>query len=190
MASWSSIARACSALAILLFSTACRQRELPVYKTVPQFTLTSQTGAPFDSSTLQGNVWLADFFFTNCTGPCPRMSSRFRQIQKSFAGARDLKFVSITVDPQRDTPAALADYARKFSAEPGRWFMLTGPADQLQNLSRNVFMLGDVSGDLTHSTRFVLMDRKSRIRGFYQSNEPDSIQQLNKDIQLLLKEKT
>ena len=118
------------------------------------------------------------------------MSSRFRQIQRSFAGAQDLKFVSITVDPQRDTQAALADYARKFSAEPGRWFMLTGPVDQLQNLSRNVFMLGDVSGDLTHSTRFVLMDRKSQIRGFYQSSEPESIQQLNKDIQLLLKGKT
>ena len=64
-------------------------------------------------------------------------------------------------------PAVLAEYARKFSAEPGRWYMLTGTMDALHNLSRNAFMLGDVTGDLEHSTRFVLLDRKSRIRGFY-----------------------
>jgi protein SCO1/2 len=190
MASWSSIARACSSVAILLAVAGCQRRELPVYRAVPSFTLTAQTGASFDSASLHGKVWLADFFFTNCTGPCPRMSSRFRQIQRSFAGVNDLEFVSITVDPQRDTPTQLADYARKFSAEPGRWFMLTGPVDRLHDLSRNVFMLGDVSGDLTHSTRFVLMDRQSRIRGFYRSDEPESIQQLTKDIQLLLKEKS
>ena len=191
MASWCSTARACSAaIAAVVLFTSCRQRELPVYKTVPRFSLTSQTGQAFDSSSLNGSVWVADFFFTNCTGPCPRMSSRFRQIQKSFPSAPDLKFVSITVDPARDTPAVLTEYARKFSAEPGRWLMLTGPVETLQNLSRQVFMLGDIQGDLTHSTRFVLMDRKSQIRGFYQSNEPESIQQLTKDIQLLLKEKT
>lgn len=117
------------------------------------------------------------------------MSSRLRQLQRTFAGRRDLKIVSITVDPKRDTPAVLAEYARKFSADPGRWFMLTGTMDQLHDLSRNVFMLGDVTGALDHGTRFVLMDRRSRIRGFYHSADPESIEQLTGDIRLLLKEK-
>ena len=189
MAYWSSIARVCSVIAALAAITACTRRELPVYKTVPEFSLISQTGEPFHSKTLEGSVWVADFFFTSCTGPCPRMSSRFRQIQKAFPGQNDLKLVSMSVDPERDTPEVLAEYARKFSAEPGRWFMLTGTVDALHNLSRNVFMLGDVTGDLEHSTRFVLLDRQSRIRGFYHSSDSESIDQLMKDIKLLLKEK-
>lgn len=191
MASWYWIARASSVIAVVAATalSGCARRELPVYKTVPEFSLVSQTGEPFHSKSLEGNVWVADFFFTSCTGPCPRMSSRFRQIQKAFPGQNDLKLVSMSVDPERDTPAALADYARKFSAEPGRWYMLTGDIGALHNLSRNVFMLGDVTGDLEHSTRFVLLDRQSRIRGFYHSADSESMDQLMKDIKLLLKEK-
>jgi protein SCO1 len=192
MASWCSIARASSAAAIIAavaVLNGCARRELPVYKTVPEFSLISQTGEPFHSKSLEGNVWVADFFFTSCTGPCPRMSSRFRQIQTAFPGQDDLKLVSMSVDPERDTPEVLAEYARKFSAEAGRWYMLTGNMDALHNLSRNVFMLGDVTGDLEHSTRFVLLDRQSRIRGFYHSADSESMEQLMKDIRLLLKER-
>lgn len=189
MASWSSIARVCSAAAAVAVFSACSHRELPVYKDVPEFSLISQTGEPFHSKSLAGSVWVADFFFTSCTGPCPRMSSRFRQIQKAFPGRNDLKLVSMSVDPKRDTPEVLAEYARKFSAEPDRWFFLTGDMEALHNLSRNVFMLGDVTGDLEHSTRFVLLDRQSRIRGFYHSSDSESIDRLKKDIRQLLKEK-
>jgi protein SCO1/2 len=191
MASWSSIARASSLAAVLtaaLLTGSCTQRELPIYSSIPEFELTTQTGERFRSGSLKGNVWVADFFFTTCTGPCPRMSSRMRQVQKTFPGRDDFKLVSMTVDPKRDTPAALADYARKFSAEPGRWFFLTGEMEQLHNLSRNVFLLGDVTGDLEHSTRFVLVDRESRIRGYYHSSDSESIQQLIGDISVLLKE--
>ncbi len=191
MASWSSIACTCSLFAVLpaaLFLNGCNHRQLPVYSSVPEFQLTSQNGSSFDSKSLHGSVWVAEFFFTHCTGPCPRMNSRFRHIEKTFDGQNDLKLVSMTVDPDRDTPAVLADYARKFSAEPGRWFFLTGPIDQLNHLCRKVFLLGDITGDLNHSTRFVLVDRKSRIRGFYQSNDSDSMKQLISDIRLLLKE--
>jgi protein SCO1/2 len=192
MASWFSIARACSLLAVLpaaLLLDGCRSRQLPLYSTVSQFQLTAQDGTSFNSQSLQGSVWIAEFFFTNCTGPCPRMNSRLRHIEKTFAGQNDLKIVSMTVDPARDTPAVLAAYARKFSAEPGRWFFLTGPLAELNRLCRNVFLLGDITGDLNHSTRFVLVDRQSRIRGFYQSNDSDSMKQLISDIRLLLKER-
>jgi protein SCO1/2 len=178
------------ALAVLTLATAaCARKPLPVYGSVPDFTLTSQTGAEFHGASLDGSVWIADFFFTNCAGPCPRMSSRFRRIEKTFTNRSDLKLLSLTVDPQRDTVPAIAEYARKFGAEPGRWFFLTGPMDRLNTLCRNVFMLGNVDGNLDHSTRFVLVDRSRRIRGFYRSEDSESLQQLMRDIQLLLKEK-
>lgn len=170
-------------------TTGCRAKPLPAYGAVPDFILTMQTGQAFRGSSLDGSVWVADFFFTHCTGPCPMMSSRFRRIDKTFAGRNDLKLVSMTVDPRRDTVPAIAEYARKFNAEPGRWFFLTGPMSELNTLCRNVFLLGNVDGDLDHSTRFVLVDRKRQIRGFYQSNDSGSMRQLVRDIESLLKEK-
>jgi protein SCO1 len=118
------------------------------------------------------------------------MTSQMRKVSQTFADRPDLKFVSITVDPVRDTPTALAAYARQFHADPARWVFLTGAQPELQKLSRNVFMLGDVDGSLEHSTRFVLVDRQGRIRGFYLTSEPGAIDQLNGDIRTLFKEKS
>lgn len=189
MASWSSITKVYSLVAAAVALTACGSKPLPVYGTVPDFTLTSQNGSPFQGSSLDGSVWVADFFFTHCTGPCPRMSARFRRIDKTFAGRNDFKLISLTVDPKRDTVPVIAQYARVFNAEPGRWFFLTGPMDRLNHLCRDVFLLGNIDGDLNHSTRFVLVDRHRRIRGFYRSDDADSMKQLNTDIQSLLKER-
>ncbi len=83
----------------------------------------------------------------------------------------------------------LADYARRFGAQDGRWFFLTGPMDRLNQLSRHVFMLGNVDGQLDHSTRFMLMDRRRRIRGFYRSEDNESMHKLMGDIETLLKER-
>jgi protein SCO1/2 len=190
MACWSSTVRACSFVAVAalsLLAAGCRTTPLPVYGKVPDFKLTSQTGAEFHGASLDGSVWVAEFFFTHCTGPCPRMNSRFRQIEKKFE-RQDLKLVSMTVDPARDTVPVLAAYAKTFSAEPGRWFFLTGPLDELNHLGRTVFLLGDVNGNLDHSTRFVLVDRRRTIRGFYRSEDVEAVQQLMRDIEALLKE--
>ncbi|HZT37729.1 MAG TPA: SCO family protein [Bryobacteraceae bacterium] len=193
MASWSSIARASSALSIagaILLVYGCRQKQpLPVYGAVPEFTLMGQDGRPFDSHALDDKVWVADFFFTSCTGPCPRMSSMMRRIQNDFKGERGLNFVSFTVDPARDHPAALAAYAKRFQADPDRWHFLTGRVDELNRLSLKVFKLGAVTGNsLDHSTRFVLVDRRRRIRGFYLTAEPDALKHLTSDIRSLLDE--
>ena len=77
-------------------------------------------------STLNGHVWVANFMFTNCPGPCPRMSSQMHEVQTALAG-QDVKLVSITVDPERDTPEKLAKYAAFYNATPGVWYFLTGP---------------------------------------------------------------
>jgi protein SCO1/2 len=157
-----------------------------VYGVVPEFTLTGQDGRPFDSRELDGKIWLADFFFTHCTGPCPRMSSMIRRVQNDFHQASDLNFVSFTVDPSRDTPTALASYAQRFQADPQRWHFVTGPMDELNHLSLKVFMLGVVDGKLNHSTRFVLIDRKRRIRAFYVTGEENVLARVRADIRSLL----
>jgi protein SCO1/2 len=178
---------ACCALALSGCGLGYGPGKLEILGTVPDFTLTDQTGAPFSSATaLHGVDWIADFVYTTCPGPCPRMSSQMHEVQSALLGADGvqadkIRLVSFTVDPAHDTPPVLADYAKRFGAKQGTWFFLTGPEDALHHLSRDAFMLGDVNGSLEHSTRFVLVDRKSRIRGFYLTSDPDAIARLIAD---------
>jgi len=179
------------ALGLLCFGLAgCRpEAPLQVYWQLPDFQLTSQTGQAFDRKSLDGNIWVADFIYTTCTGPCPRMSAQMRGVQSAVANMPDVKLVSFTVDPQHDTPQALAAYATRYHATPGRWFFLTGSQAALEQLCRNGFKLGDVDGSLVHSTRFVLIDRHSRIRGFYTTSDDSAASRLLHDIRTLRAEK-
>jgi protein SCO1/2 len=161
-----------------------------VYWQVPEFQLTSQSGRPFDSKSLGGSIWVADFIFSTCTGPCPRMSAQMRVVQNAVQSMPDVKLVSFTVDPRHDTPAALSKYAIRYRALPGRWFFLTGDQPALQAVYRNGFKLGDVDGSLVHSTRFVLVDRHCRVRGFYTSSEDAALPRLLHDIRTLHGEKS
>jgi protein SCO1/2 len=178
-----------SAVAALALAGCSSRAKLPVLGSVPPFALTDQSGVAFDSTKLADRVWVADFMFTNCPGPCPRMSSQMRQVQTALAVA-DVKLVSFTIDPERDTPEALSNYAVRYSARRGIWYFLTGPVETLRHLDRDVFKLGNIDGSLQHSTRFVLMDRKSRVRGYYLTSEPDAIQQLISDAKSLLRERS
>jgi protein SCO1/2 len=174
------------AAALIVLAGCSRQASLPSFGVVPEFALTDQTGAQFDSaSSLAGRVWVADFFFTTCPGPCPRMSSQMHQVQTALAG-RGVRLVSMTVDPEHDTPLVLADYSKHFEAQVGVWFFLTGPREALNHLDRDVFKLGAVDGTLDHSTRFILVDRKSQVRGYYLTSEPDAVTRLIADAKSLL----
>jgi protein SCO1 len=178
-------------LVLLIPLAGCRQEApLPVYWQVPAFRLTAQSGQPFDSKSLEGDIWVADFIFTNCPGPCPRMSAQMRGVQSAIENMPGVKLVSFTVDPKNDTPAALAAYATRYRAEPGRWFFLTGDQAALEDICRNGFKLGDVDGSLVHSTRFVLLDRHSRVRGFYSTSEDGALPKLLHDIRTLAREKS
>lgn len=170
----------------LLFLAGCAtEAPLPNYGEVPRFHLTSQSGGPLGRSDLEGFIWVADFIFTNCTGPCPRMSSLMRHIQ---ASAPRVKLVSFTVDPDRDSPPVLAAYARRYQADPSRWYFLTGARAELNDLGLTGFKLGNVDGSLVHSTRFVLVDRKSKIRGYYGTDEDDPSGRLLRDVRRLDRE--
>ena len=151
---------------------------------VPSFALTDQAGWSFDSESLRGSVWIADFIFTSCAGSCPRMSEQMALLQKRLPAA--VQMVSITVDPKRDSPAALAEYARRYGAQEGRWHFLTGSADEIAQIVQKGFRLSYAEGGspeepVTHSSRFVLVDRGGFIRGYYDSTDPPKLEQLIRD---------
>lgn len=178
-------------LLVSLLGAGCSSKPpLPSYGVVSDFTLTDQNGAAFSSAALDKRVWVADFIFTNCPGPCPRMSSQMHQVQSALASEPGVRFVSFTVDPAHDTPPVLAAYAKHFEADPAKWFFLTGAVASLNHLSYDVFRLNRVDGSLEHSTRFVLVDGESRIRGFYSTSDQDAIPSLIADARRLLRERS
>ena len=155
--------------------------KLPVYGKVPEFSFIECSGKPFESKDLQGKVWIADFIFTRCGGPCPLMSSRMAQLQKALKSVQNIRFISFSVDPEHDSPQVLAEYAKRYDADKNRWFFLTGDRILLQKLARETFKLtiekntektpGDDSNDILHSTYFILVDSQGRIRGYYNLSE-------------------
>ena len=176
-------------LLVSILAAACSPaKRLDILGQVPHFQLIDQTGQPFDSRSLAGHVWVADFFFTNCPGPCPMMSSKMHQVEAKTSRTPDVKLVSFTVDPDRDTPPVLAAYSRHFLADSGRWWFLTGDRVLLNDLGLHAFHLNTVDGSLNHSTRFVLVDRKMQIRGYYGTLEDGAIARLLDDIRHLERE--
>ena len=182
---WTGLRPILQTLAFLLLAACSRPAPLPIMGQVPVFDLVAQDGQPFDSRSLDGRIWVADFIFTHCDGPCPMMSRHMRNIQTQSASVR---LVSFTVDPARDTPAELAAYAKHFTAQPSRWSFLTGDAARLNDLALHTFKLNSVDGSLTHSTRFVLVDGRRNIRGYYISSEDGFLTKLMHDIRQLERE--
>jgi len=177
-------------LAPALLLTACVQpKPLPELGLVLPFHLTDQAGRPFDSQVLAGHVWVADFIYTTCNGPCPMMSSHMHRIEERTAENPDVKLVSFTVDPDHDTAPVLAAYARHFLAAPARWSFLTGDKGSLTEVGFASFHLNSVDGSATHSTRFTLVDRQMRIRGYYTTGDDSFMRQLLHDIRQLERER-
>src|SRR6266852_9369813 len=172
-------------LVFALVGCGARTSSLPVFYDVPEFELVAQDGQPFDSKVLAGKIWVADFIYTTCPGPCPRMTSQMHEVQDAIVKMPDVKLVSFTVDPARDTPSVLADYANTHGASSEHWYFLTGPETTLQKLDRDVFKLVSLNASMEHSTRFVLVDRQSRIRGYYDTSEARAIPRLIDDIYAL-----
>lgn len=164
--------------------------QLPELGAVPPFRLTDQDGKSFGSSQLQGKIWIADFVYTTCPGPCPMISSRMSETQKPLRDT-DVKLVSFSVDPAHDTPEVLRGYAEKLNAQPGRWEFLTGDKATIYRLSRDGFKLAAAAaadGQPVHSTRMILVDRAGQIRGYYDATDADAITRLLADVAHLRRE--
>jgi protein SCO1 len=172
--------------------SALRHRTVSSYGTVPAFQLTNQNGQAFGSAQLAGKIWIADFIYTTCPGPCPMISGRMSELQKPLEKT-DVHLVSFSVDPEKDTPAVLRNYAEKLQAEPGRWDFLTGSKPAIYTISHDGFKLAvsggsDAQGIPVHSTRMVLVDRHGQIRGYYDAIEPEAITKILADTNHLLRE--
>lgn len=163
------------------------EKPLQMLGDVPDFQLLDQDGKDFKGSSLEGHVWVADFVFTTCQGPCPRMTAHMRQIQDATDSSVGL--VSFSVDPDNDTPAALAAYAKGFSADTSRWHFLTGDKKVLASLGKDTFKISGVGEGVDHSTRFVLIDAKGRIRAYYGLADGGVVSKIAKDAAALKKEK-
>ena len=172
---------------------ALSNRPLPSHGNVPSFELTNQDAQPFGSQQLSGKIWIADFIFTSCPGPCPIISTRMSELQKPLP-ASEVHLVSFSVDPEKDTPEVLRAYADKLRKEPLRWDFLTGPRARIYSLLRDGFKLavsdGEPESGPIHSTRFVLVDRHGTIRGYYDALAPDGVTKLLADANHLFREQS
>ena len=161
---------------------------------VPAFSLTERSGKKIQAGDLAGKVWIADFIYTNCTDTCPLQTAEMKRLQDRFESAPDLRLVSITVDPKRDTPAVLSRYAARFGADADRWLFLTGRAGTIHRLAEEGFHLP--AAEITpakaaeathiHSPRFALVDRGGEIRGYYAATEKEALARLGRDAETLL----
>lgn len=150
------------------------------------FVLTAQDGSPFDSASLAGKVWLASVFFSNCPGPCFRENQAVADILREIDDP-DLVAVSVTCDPDTDTPDVLKRYADRFEADPARWKFLTGDFALIKKLANESFLLPAEVG--VHSERGVVFDRQGRLRGSYHLLQQDRVDLLKKLIREVLAEK-
>ncbi len=181
------------------------------YGPVPDFTLVERSGRRVTRADLRGRVWLANFIYTECTETCPLQSLQVSRLAAEFAASPDVRFVSITADPDHDTPTVLAAYAQRYQADPERWLFFTGPKQAIYALAKEGFKLGVTDagnaraggllvpvapspafashgskGLVIHSSRFVLVDRRAEIRAYHRSDDLESLARLREDLRALL----
>lgn len=167
---------------------ACRRAApLPEYGPLPAFALTERGGRTVRLDDLRGRPWVADFIFTRCAGICPAMTARLARLDRDLPAA--VRAVSISVDPAHDTPAVLAEYARRAGASAD-WLFLTGPQKDVYDLSVGGFRLAAEAlppgqagpdGPFLHSSKFVLVDARGVIRGYYDSADEEAMRRLAAD---------
>lgn len=178
---------------LLLFLACAPSEPLPTYDPVPEWELTTADEQAMEMNDLRGNVAIYDFIFTRCVASCPLMTSRMADLASRIRSP-EVRFVSISVDPEWDTPSVLRDY-REETTTDDRWIFLTGTRDDIREISVDGFKLAAEppeqavdSGPIVHSSKFVLVDRQGVIRGYYDSLSPEAMDTLLADARRLLKE--
>jgi protein SCO1 len=167
---------------VLLAALKLRQspsQPLPVFGQVADFTLTNQNGKVVSLADLRGRVWVADIIFSRCAGPCPRMTRQMKELQDALGPESQVKLVTLTTDPDFDTPTVLKAYAERFGADLARWMFLTGTKQELAKLAIDSLKLTAVEKkpgerespvDLfVHSTIFVIADKRGQLRGVFET---------------------
>jgi len=187
------VAFAALALAVPMGALLFRQTaapDLPMLGDLPAFSLVAEDGKPFGKDDLLGRVWIADFVFTSCADACPRLQAKMKKIQDRLVPPEqggNIALLSISVDPERDTPEKLRRYGEIFGARAGLWRSLTGEQREVERTVVRGFHTAmarmPVPGadphvaafEIMHGERLVLVDRLGRIRGYYDADDPDRL---------------
>lgn len=169
-----------------------------VLSQVRDFVLTNQLGERVTLADLRGRVWVADIVFTRCAGPCPRMTAQMSELQAALPPDAPVRLVTLTTDPEFDTPPVLEQYARRFGADPARWLFLTGPKAEIARLAVEDLKLVAVDTDpaqrqnpadlFIHSTTFLVVDQRGRLRAVVESTEPGFKERVLEQVRELLRE--
>jgi protein SCO1/2 len=165
---------------------------------LPNFTLTNQDNQPITLADLRGQVWVADIIFTRCAGPCPIMSRRLSELQSSLFKNDSVRFVTLTTDPEYDTPVAMKRFGERFNADFKNWYFLTGEKKQIARLAVDGMKLvvlekkpeeRENDADLfIHSTRFIVVDKNGIVRASFDSTDPATRSQVVKVVRKLSRE--
>lgn len=160
------------------------------YHTIAPFKLVNQNGDTITEKDYEGQIYIADFFFTTCPTICPIMTDHMRQIQEATKAYPDIKLLSHSVTPEIDSVPQLKKYALEKGVNDDRWNLVTGDKKQIYELSRKSYfaVLTDGDGgpfDMIHTENFVLVDKEKRIRGFYDGTDPEAIETLLEDLEVL-----
>ena len=163
------------------------------YHTIQNFSFTNQDGKAVTEKDFDGSVYVTDFFFTTCHSICPIMSNQMERVATHFKGNTEVKFLSHTVDPEIDTVEQLKSYAIKHNADSKQWMFVTGEKKALYDIARTGYLLNAEEGDggpddFIHTQNFALIDKDKRIRGYYDGTDSIQMNQMIKDIDLLLAE--
>lgn len=162
---------------------------------VAGFTFTNQLGKMVSVDSLKGKILVVDYFFTRCPNPCPTLTRNMKKMQDAFLKTDSLvHFISLTVDPGRDSVEALKRYADKYKVRHNNWWFLTGDKKAIYDLAYNEFKAatidgGEVDTAFLHTNKFYLLDKDRVIRGWYDGTDTVAMAKLAKDIGLLFLEK-
>lgn len=163
-----------------------------VFHQVGDFIFTDQDGMTINAETFENKIYVTDFFFTSCPSICPRMKQQMIRVQQRFKDNNGIMLLSHSIDPLYDTPAVLKDYAQKLNIDTRSWKLVTGDKQSIQTIAERYFVSvaedSTAPGGYLHGGHFILVDRKQRIRGYYDGTDPVSVDELMQDMDLLLKE--
>jgi protein SCO1/2 len=160
---------------------------------IPSFRFIDQDSTVVTEDTFDGSIYVADFFFTSCPTICPTMTENMHKVYKAFKDNDQIMFLSHTVDPKRDTPATLKNYANKLEVSSDKWKFVTGPMDSIYKVGKKGYLASmqeddSAPGGFLHSGQFFLVDKQKRIRGIYRGTKDKSVEKLKQDIRTLLKQ--
>ena len=164
-----------------------------IYQTVPEFSLLNQDSVVITKQTVEGKIYVADFFFTSCPTICPTMKKELMRVYAKYKGNSQVAILSHTIDPDYDDLSVLKDYADRLDADGKQWMFLWGERKEIYDLAEKGYYASAMvdstePGGFVHSGGFILVDKHQRVRGIYDGTSATDVDKLMKDMDILLKE--